>query len=173
MIPEQARKMNTIRIALINDLDNVIAIVREVTRHMNQQGISQWDEIYPDRTILQKDIENQHMHLIEEDGEVAGMITLNENQEPEYTNVLWIYPSRILVVHRLAVATEHQGKGLASSLMDFAEAKALSKGYDAIRLDAFSLNPIALSLYEHRGYRKAGTVRFRKGLFFCFEKATK
>jgi ribosomal protein S18 acetylase RimI-like enzyme len=165
--------MNIIRIASINDLDNIIAVVREATRRMNEQGILQWDEIYPDKAILQTDIENQHLRLIEEDGEVAGLITFNEKQEPEYNGLLWIYPGRIVVIHRLAVAPKHQGKGLASRLMDFAEAEALLQGYDAIRLDAFTLNPIALGLYEHRGYQKVGTVRFRKGLFFCFEKATK
>jgi ribosomal protein S18 acetylase RimI-like enzyme len=165
--------MDIIRIALISDLEIVLAIVRETTRHMDEQGIFQWDDLYPEKAILQKDIENSQMHLIEEEGEVAGMITLNEKQEPEYNDVRWIYPGRILVVHRLGVAPEHQGKGLASHLMDFAEAKALSQGYDAIRLDAFTKNPLALGLYEHRGYRKAGTVSFRKGLFFCYEKATK
>jgi hypothetical protein len=41
----------------------------------------------------------------------------------------------------------------------------------AIRLDAFTLNPGAIRLYEGRGYRKAGSVRFRKGMFNCYEKA--
>lgn len=54
--------------------------------------------------------------------------------------------------------------------MEFAEEKAEREGYQAIRLDAFTGNPPALALYDHRGYRKAGTVLFRKGWFFCFEK---
>jgi RimJ/RimL family protein N-acetyltransferase len=54
--------------------------------------------------------------------------------------------------------------------MDFAERHAADGGYDAIRLDVFTLNPVATALYERRGYRRAGTVRFRKGEFFCYER---
>lgn len=46
--------------------------------------------------------------------------------------------------------------------MDFAERFADENGYEAIRLDAFTGNPGAVALYERRGYRKAGVVRFRR-----------
>lgn len=111
------------------------------------------------------------MYVIENEGSVAGLITLNEGESPGYGDVSWVYPGRVLVVHRLTIAPEHQGKKLASRLMDFAEGEAASKGYDTIRLDAFTQNPTAIALCERRGYRKAGTVRFRKGVFFCYEKA--
>ncbi len=38
------------------------------------------------------------------------------------------------------------------------------------RLDAFTLNHISLSLYRSLGFQDRGIVRFRKGLFICFEK---
>jgi ribosomal protein S18 acetylase RimI-like enzyme len=56
--------------------------------------------------------------------------------------------------------------------MDFAEKTAAVEGYDCMRLDAFTNNTAALILYENRGYRKAGVVRFRKGEFYCYEKST-
>jgi ribosomal protein S18 acetylase RimI-like enzyme len=162
--------MMTIRPANIEDLEGVLAIVRKATRRMDNLGIPQWDDIYPNRSILQTDIEHQHMQVIESEGSIAGFTTLSEEQPPEYSAVSWLYPGRILVVHRLTIAPEHQGKNFASRLMDSAEEEAASRGYDAIRLDAFTQNPVAMSLYERRGYRKAGTVRFRKGIFFCYEK---
>jgi hypothetical protein len=54
--------------------------------------------------------------------------------------------------------------------MDFAEHGAISDGYNAIRLDAFRQNPVAVALYERRGYRNAGVVLFRKGPLYCYEK---
>jgi RimJ/RimL family protein N-acetyltransferase len=54
--------------------------------------------------------------------------------------------------------------------MKFAESVAEKEGFDTIRLDAFSENPGAVALYERLGYRRAGTVNFRKGAFFCLEK---
>lgn len=145
-------------------------MVRQATRHMDDRGIFQWDTVYPDELILRGDIEKQQMHVIEDAGAVAGFVTINEEQSPEYREIAWSYQGRVLVVHRLTVSPKHQGKHLASGLMDFVEQEAAQRRYDTIRLDAFVNNPPAVSLYEKRGYRNAGTVHFRKGLFYCFER---
>lgn len=163
-------KMNTIRLASIDDLERAVAIVRTAVLRMNGQGIFQWDEFYPSQSVLRSDIDNQHMYVIENTGIVAGLIVLNEEESHGYSDIAWTYPGRVLVVHRLVIDPEHQGRQLASRLMDFAEREAASKGYDAIRLDVSSQNPAAIALYERCGYRKAGTLSFRKGIFFCFEK---
>lgn len=162
-----------IRPAYIEEVDVLHGIVRDATRQMDEQGIAQWDEIYPNKPILAKDIESNEMHVIEPDGRVAGFIVINEDQPPEYAAVEWTYRGRTLVVHRLTIAPGYQRRGLATLLMDFVEETAAIRGYNCIRFDAFTLNPSALTLYENRGYRKAGTVLFRKGEFCCYEKAIK
>lgn len=162
-----------IRLACIEELDVLHGIVEDAIRHMEQQGIAQWDEIYPNREILEKDLERQEMHVIELDDRVSGLIVMNEDQSPEYADVHWRYPGRALVVHRLTIDPGYQRCGLATRLMDFAEKTAALEGYNCIRLDAFTRNPGAFGLYEDRGYRKAGLVRFRKGEFYCYEKPIK
>jgi ribosomal protein S18 acetylase RimI-like enzyme len=54
--------------------------------------------------------------------------------------------------------------------MAFIEETLRARGVKAVRLDAFSLNPFALRLYERLGYEKTGEVTFRKGLFYLYEK---
>lgn len=162
--------MTTIRPARIEELDSVYSLVQEATRHMDQQGIPQWDDIYPSKAILNADIENQQMHLIEVEGRVAGLTVINEDQSPEYARVAWKHSGRVLVVHRLTIHPDYQRHKLASHLMDFAEEMAADENYDCIRLDAFTQNPAAFAMYENRGYRRAGIVRFRKGEFFVYEK---
>jgi ribosomal protein S18 acetylase RimI-like enzyme len=99
---------------------------------------------------------------------------LNEHQDPEYSDVAWAHcEGKALIVHRLSVHPDAQGQNVATRLMDFAEHRAIACGYSAIRLDAFTENPAAVLLYEKRGYRRAGTVVFRKGPFYCFEKGLK
>lgn len=165
--------MILIRPAKSNELNTLLDIVQAATRHMESKGIHQWDDIYPDRAILREDIDKQHMHVIEVHGRIAGMISINDTQSPEYQGVNWQYPGRALVVHRLAIDPSHQRQGMATRLMDFAEKIAEKQGYSTIRFDAFTQNPGATALYEHLGYEIAGTVRFRKGVFFCFEKPVK
>jgi ribosomal protein S18 acetylase RimI-like enzyme len=167
---ESKRAMN-IRLARQEESEVVYGIVRDATRQMDEQGILQWDKVYPGKEILLKDVERQEMYVIEKEGRLAGFVVLNENQSPEYSAVQWIYPGRALVVHRLTIRPVFQRSGLATCLMDFAEETASTMGCDCIRLDAFTRNPAAFTLYENRGYRKAGTVHFRKGEFYCYEKA--
>jgi ribosomal protein S18 acetylase RimI-like enzyme len=163
--------MTSIRPAHIEDLDVLHSIVRDATRHMDEHGIPQWDEIYPGKDVLKGDVEKQQMHVIEIAGRVAGLIVLNEDQSPEYADVPWNYSGRVLVIHRLTIDPTYQRGGLAMRLMDFAEEMASTENYDCIRLDAFTRNPAALTLYDGRGYRRAGIVHLRKGEFFCYEKA--
>jgi ribosomal protein S18 acetylase RimI-like enzyme len=163
--------MTSIRPARIEELDSLLRIVKGAIRDMESRGIMQWDDVYPDEATLRKDVEQQHMHVIEVDGQVAGMVCINDIESPEYQAVPWEYPGKVLVVHRLAIDPGHQRKKLASRLMDFAEQQALLRKYQTIRLDAFTKNPASLALYEKRGYRMAGTVVFRKGPFHCYEKA--
>jgi ribosomal protein S18 acetylase RimI-like enzyme len=137
---------------------------------MESRGIHQWDEVYPDRMTLQKDIEKGHLQVIEVDGQIAGLVSINDEQPPEYQNVPWRYQGRVMVIHRLTIHPSYQRQGLATQMMEFAERMAEKQGCQTIRLDAFTENQGATGLYERLGYEKAGTVRFRKGVFFCFEK---
>jgi RimJ/RimL family protein N-acetyltransferase len=53
--------------------------------------------------------------------------------------------------------------------MRFTHEFACKRGYNTIRLDAFSGNPAVVALFERLGYRRAGSVHFRKGEFYCYE----
>ncbi len=94
---------------------------------MDQQGIAQWDEIYPNKLVLKDDIEKQQMHMIEVEGRVAGLIVLNEDQLPEYADIPWKFSGRVLVIHRLTIDPTYQRRGLAMRLMDFAEEVAATE----------------------------------------------
>lgn len=154
------------------DLDQAMNLVQSCVSHMLAQGIEQWDEVYPDRETLRKDIARGNLFLARDQTsqDLAGIVVLDQEQALEYKELCWQYPGPSLVVHRLSVAPGHQGKGLASAMMDFVEAWGREQGFASIRLDAYSLNPAALRLYEKRRYLKAGSVTFRKGVFHCYEK---
>jgi ribosomal protein S18 acetylase RimI-like enzyme len=146
-------------------------LVRDCIEGLRGAGIDQWDEAYPDRQTILADIRGQTAHVAGFDSRFIGMVVLNERQEPEYADVPWRGRGRAAVAHRLMVAQEWQSRGVGRMLMQFAEQRAAALGYDCIRLDAFSENPRAIHFYERAGYRRAGRVRFRKGLFDCFEKS--
>jgi GNAT superfamily N-acetyltransferase len=159
-----------IRLAGDADLPSVVRILRDCVTGMRAAGIEQWDDIYPTDRDLSHDIGARSMWVAcAADESVTGLVVLNESEAPEYRTVPWT-SCRPLVVHRLMVAPRHEGCGIAHALMTFAEQHARTSGYQSIRLDAFTLNPRALRLYQRLGYDARGTVRLRKGLFWCFEK---
>ncbi|MFD2880470.1 GNAT family N-acetyltransferase [Paenibacillus rhizoplanae] len=65
-----------------------------------------------------------------------------------------------LIMHRLAVHPEIQGKGIARRLIAFAEEFARSSGYRSIRLDTYAKNDRVLKLYPSLGYLQRGEIRF-------------
>jgi ribosomal protein S18 acetylase RimI-like enzyme len=159
-----------IRQADSGEIDLLLRLVRECIEGMRGRGIDQWDDVYPDRATLERDIDEATAFVAMLQGVPVGMAVLNERQEPEYADVPWLYGGRPAVIHRLMVSPAAEGIGIARALMAHLEARARSLGFDCIRLDAFTHNSRAIRFYERSGYRRAGQVRFRKGEFHCFEK---
>ena len=138
---------------------------------MNAEQIFQWDEQYPSREIIKKDISEGSAFGFFQSDELRGYIVLNEEYSPEYNSLEWKDKNgTALIVHRLSIKADCQGQGIAKQLMMFAEEYAINRGNSSIRLDAFLHNKAALSLYDNLGYTKVGTVTFRKGEFYCYEK---
>ena len=142
------------------DEEEIIAMTKLCAADLISKGISQWDENYPDLETIKSDIQRGELFKCVIDDVIVGIVVLNENQDPEYSELNWLTSdeSRNLVIHRLAVHPKHQGKGIARKLMDFAEEKAKSDRYDSIRLDTFSQNKRNQKFYDNRGYQRTGEV---------------
>ena len=154
-----------------DQLSEAFSIIESVIAKMNAEQIFQWDEHYPTHEIIEQDIDNAHAFGFFQLDELRGYIVLNEEYSPEYNSLEWKDKNgTALIVHRLSIKADCQGQGIAKQLMIFAEEYARNKGRSSIRLDAFLHNKAALSLYESLGYSKVGTVTFRKGEFYCYEK---
>ncbi len=161
----------TFRLATPEDFSDVTDLFNKAIIHMNAQGIHQWDELYPTSLDLQTDIERGEMYLLIIEGSIASVVVLNEFQQTEYLDGQWQETAgRPAVVHRLCVHPAFWGQGLATKTMELSHQLLMKTGYSSVRLDAFSLNPSALKLYARLGYRNAGTIMLRKGLFYLFEK---
>jgi len=161
----------TVRKANSKDICTVLEILKKAISVMDANGISQWDDIYPDETILYDDIQNGQMFLGEIDGKIVSVFVLNQECDEEYKNGNWNdKQSSFAVIHRFCVNANFQNIGIGTKTMQIIEEMVKEKNIEAIRLDAFSLNPYALKMYKNLGYINAGEVNWRKGLFYLFEK---
>jgi ribosomal protein S18 acetylase RimI-like enzyme len=121
-------------------------------------------------SVIEADLRSGAGYVSRFGNDISGYIAFSDHQEPEYSAVPWTLFGRVAVIHCLMVLPRCEGRGLGQSLMQLAERRAKEMGFDCLRLDAFTQNPRALAFYERGSYRRVGQVRFRKGLFDCFEK---
>ena len=164
---------NEIRVtkADIRDLDDICMLFEKATRNMTENKIHQWDELYPNREIISEDILNSQMYLGMIEDRIASVFVVNQQSDPEYIVGSWKYEgSSYAVVHRLCVDPQFQKMGVGTKTMQIIEDMQKKAGIAAIRLDAFSLNPYALHMYEKLGYNRVGKVNWRTGLFYLYEK---
>lgn len=162
-----------IRLVTMDSFGAVMLVFRSAIGRMEEMNIQQWDEVYPDETVIRDDIEKGSLYGYFQGDELCAVQVLNPIQAPEYAQIEWKYPdNNPLVLHRLCVAPRHQNKGISREMIRFAEKYAVENLYKTIRFDAFVDNLISVGIYRKMGYIDSGIVRFRKGDFYCFEKKT-
>ena len=56
----------------INDLPEVMKIIREAQSYFKEQGIDQWQNNYPNEEVIKNDIKNNHSYVLVKDGKIAA-----------------------------------------------------------------------------------------------------
>lgn len=159
------------RKADISDLSAVSELIASAVEEMERNDIHQWDSIYPADTDLRADIESGTMTVGIKDDDIAVIYVINKIFDEQYLNGNWQYPdSDFRVIHRLCVAPKYQHKGIARKTLAHLENELRKNSIDTVRLDVFTENPFALSLYRSNGYTEVGTAHWRKGSFLLMEK---
>lgn len=158
------------RLAQEKDIPELLQVLSEVVDFMQQAGIDQWDQNYPNKQTLEKDIMHQQAYVYEIDNSIAAYVCLNQVQDQSYAQLNWLYHEPSLVIHRLFVRPKQQRKAIAKQILDFSYQYAKSCELLSIRLDTLEQNPFANSLYIKENYRFVGQVHFLKGAFNCYEK---
>ncbi len=160
--------------ATLEDINRIMLLFKKCTAALIKAGIDQWDGTYPTVSIFEKDIRKGNIFVIKENEILIATITLNNQQDEQYNAINWKYPAKkVLVIHRLAVSPEDQGKGLGKHLCKYAESYGVENDFDVIRLDAYSGNPVSCRLYEKLKYHRAGGYCWFHGNdlpFYCYEK---
>lgn len=160
-----------IRKAKTEDIGRIMKMVEEAIILMNEEDNTQWDENYPLASDFIADIEEETLYVFD-DGEVKGVVCINQTQPFEYKNVTWQVEKEAIVIHRMAVLGECRRQGIAKKFMEFAEEKARELGTNYIRTDTNSKNTRMNAMFQKLGYEKTGIVHFRNNPydFYCYEK---
>lgn len=147
-------------------------ILQQAIARRKADGSKQWQDGYPNESVIQDDINKNAGFVLTENDKVIGYCAVLINDEPEYANIQgkWKTNGDFVVYHRVAIAESHLGKGLAKEMLKFIEQFALENKIYSIKADTNYDNAAMLALFEKLGYEYCGEVFFRESARKAFEK---
>ena len=159
------------RLGTKNDLDDICLLISQAIARMEEQGIYQWDDIYPAREDFKEDIKKNTLYLAYIDDSLAALYVISGECDDQYDNAEWRYDEKsAYILHRFRVSPDFQNKGIGKAVLMHVEEQIKNMGYESVRLDTFTENPFAQKLYLNKGYESRGYANWRKGKFDLMEK---
>jgi RimJ/RimL family protein N-acetyltransferase len=160
------------RKAVPADLDTIWEILQQAIERRRLDGSNQWQDGYPNPAVVRKDIENGYGFVLTDKETIVGYCAILVNDEPEYANIKgkWLTNEDFVVYHRVAIAGNQLGKGLAQEMLRSIEKYALSLGIRSLKADTNFDNAGMLRIFEKMGYVYCGEVTFRGSPRKAFEK---
>ena len=96
-----------ITLAHPQDLDAIMEMYNSCVQGMLALGIDQWDESYPNRTIIEQDLKEGCYYIGNIESEIVAGMRVDNIQDPTYLNINWADKSNnFMVVHRLGSKTK-------------------------------------------------------------------
>lgn len=116
----------TYRFADTEDLDQLVAMSDQAKESFKARNIDQWQKGEPNRQVMEASILQSQLHVLEDMGQVVGMITIVPGPEASYASIdgAWLNQEPYFAFHRVCVKDSLKGRGLAARL--FSEAEQLS-----------------------------------------------
>ena len=143
-------------------LEDMWRITLDAKAQLKGLGLDQWQKGYPSLEVWQQDFVDETGLLAVEDGQVLAACAYLTTHDPSYTTIdgAWLtgdiraYGS----LHRVCVADQAKGKGVAGKL--FAHAFAITKaaGLPSVRIDTHPGNLPMQKTLAKNGFMRCGIV---------------
>ena len=160
------------RKATLTEIAPIWEILQQAIQRRKEDGSNQWQDGYPNPEVIQKDIEKGAGFVLVEGKTIIGYSAVLINDEPAYATIEgnWLTNGNFVVLHRVAIAENYLGKGLAKLILKYIEEFALSKNIYSIKADTNFDNIAMMKIFETLGYTYCGEVYFRGSPRKAYEK---
>ncbi|MDQ7097040.1 GNAT family N-acetyltransferase [Desulfosporosinus sp. PR] len=160
------------RKAVLDDIPQIMEIIKQTIPEMHSYQNYQWDENYPLAKDFQMDVEVGNLYVIEDRGELVAFICVNKVEPEEYSELDWSSMQESMVIHRMSVHPAYRRKGLGVELMNLAETIARKSHILYLKTDTNSRNEKMKTLFTKCGYGFIGEIRFpsKEAPFYCYDK---
>lgn len=135
-----------IRIAEVQDVDDIIELLNKVTLDLQEKEINQWK--YPwDYEEIMRDIVGKNIYVLLLNGLIVGTFSIRKTDDESFK--LMRFSSEYL--YRIALLPEMQRKSLGSEIIEYAQKRAKS-----FYLDCWSGNEKLRQFYSSVGLNYIG-----------------
>ena len=148
-----------IRLAFPNEVDAIMQVIEEAKKCLADAGSTQWQNGYPNTETIIDDIISGQAYVALEEGELLAYAAVTKSPEKAYEAIYdgnWEgKEAEYLVFHRIAVASDVQGKGVAQTFLE-----GLIEGFDYqdFRSDTHDQNKVMQHIFEKLGFKQVGKV---------------
>ena len=148
-----------IRLAFPNEVNAVMKVIEDAKKTLAQSGSDQWQNGYPNADIIIDDIISGQAYVALEEGELLAYAAVTKSPEKAYEVIYdgnWEgKEAEYLVFHRIAVASDVQGQGVAQTFLE-----GLIEGFDYLdfRSDTHAQNKVMQHIFEKLGFKQVGKV---------------
>ena len=148
-----------IRLAFPNEVNQIMQVIEGAKKCLAEAGSTQWQNGYPDADTIIEDIISGQAYVALEEGELLAYAAVTKSPEKAYEAIYdgnWEgRESEYLVFHRIAVASDVQGQGVAQTFLE-----GLIEGFDYLdfRSDTHAKNKAMQHIFEKLGFKQVGKV---------------
>ncbi len=167
----------TIRPATQADAATVWRIIEGEKQIMRDAGRDQWQNEYPNPESIAADVAAGVGRVLLAGGVIVGYCALIATGESHYDHIegMWLTAGdsshcNYAVVHRIAIAPQLTGQGLATSFMQLLLDEAAAMGLESMRIDTNHDNVQMLHLLPKLGFNYCGIVEVADGPRRAYEK---
>ncbi len=123
-----------IELAKKAELITISALAKKTRQYMQNLGLKQWVDGYPDYAQFLFDYNNQGLYVYKEDNVIIASMSLLPENDEAYKELKWL-KDKSIVMHRVLVDPEHQKSGIGGLLFNYAINLARTNSYESVKVD--------------------------------------
>lgn len=160
--------------AVNEDVIGIMDIIKQAQEYFRENNIDQWQDNYPNEGIILEDIKKSGSYVLIKDNKIIATVAILFEEDEFYKDIYegkWISNDKYAVVHRIAVAMNNKGEGIASDILKQVEKFCIKKGVYSIKIDTHEENKSMQRLLVKNGFEYCGIIYVRdKSKRVAFEK---
>lgn len=154
------------RKAKINEVSEIMGIVKMAQNYFKSKGIDQWQNNYPDQRVINDDILKENSYVLLNNSKIIAIAAVFFAEENTYKKIFkgqWLSDLDYAVIHRIAVSDKYKRQGAASFILRKVENMCQKKGVNSIRIDTHHRNMPMQRLIEKNGFKYCGIIFLEDG----------